>query len=114
MSNPTRRIWFDQVLLDMNTQCDFLLPKGALPVANRAEILPNIRRIMNWGRVQAAPMISSLECHRPGETTNGFPPHCVDRSRGQKKLPFTLMPRRIVLQGDNTLDLPHEPFRRYQ
>jgi hypothetical protein len=38
----------------------------------------------------------------------------VDRSRGQKKLPFTLMPRRIVLQGDNTLDLPHEPFRRYQ
>lgn len=114
MSIQMRHSSFERVLLDMNTQCDFLLPKGALPVANRAEVLPNIRRIMNWGRVGRYPVLSSLESHRVGETGNGLPPYCIDRSKGQKKLPFTLMPRRIVLQGDNTLDLPHDPFRRYQ
>ncbi len=113
-SGRTRRRSHDWVLIDMNTQCDFLLPKGALPVANRADALPNIRRVMNWGRVGGTPIMSSLECHRPGESLNGFPAHCVDRTNGQKKLPFTLMPRRIVLHGDNTLDLPHDPFRRYQ
>lgn len=114
MSIPMRHASFERVLLDMNTQCDFLLPKGALPVANRAEVLPNIRRIMNWGRVGRFPVLSSLESHRIGESNNGLPPYCIDCSKGQKKLPFTLMPRRILLQGDNTLDLPHDPFRRYQ
>ena len=114
MSNSARRSSFGRIVVDMNTQCDFLLPNGALPVANRADVIPNIRRIMNWVRIQQIPVISSLECHRPGEPLNGFPAHCIDRTSGQKKLPFTLMPRRIVLHGDNTLDLPHEPLRRYQ
>jgi len=114
MSSSTRWSAFDRILVDMNTQCDFLLPNGATPVANRAQVLPNIRRLMNWGRIQDLPVVSSLECHRPGEFTNGLPPHCLDYSNGQKKLPFTLMPRRIILHGDNTLDLPLEPFRRYQ
>lgn len=114
MSSSTRRSSFDRILVDMNTQCDFLLPNGATPVANRAQILPNIRRLMNWGRLQDLPVVSSLECHRPGEFVNGLPPHCLDYTNGQKKLPFTLMPRRIILHGDNTLDLPLEPFRRYQ
>jgi len=104
----------DRVLLDMNTQCDFLLPRGALPVVNRSEALPNIRKIMNWGRIHQAPVVSSLECHRIGEATRGFPPHCIEQTHGQKKLPFTMMPHRIVLHGDNTLDVPLDPFRRYQ
>ncbi len=114
MSNSMRRNGCERILLDMNTQCDFLLPKGALPVTNRAEVLPNIRKIMNWGRIRRDPILSSLESHRPGESVNGLPAYCVDRTKGQKKLPFTLMPRRILLQGDNTLDLPFEPFRRFQ
>ena len=114
MSAVKRRNSFERVLVDMNTQCDFLLPTGALPAANRAEVLPNIRRIMNWGRISGVPIISSLEAHRHGESQRGLPLHCVDRSSGQKKLPFTMMPRRMMLFGDNTLDLPIDPFRRFQ
>jgi nicotinamidase-related amidase len=114
MNSPMRRSSFDRILIDMNTQCDFLLPNGAVPVANRSHILPNIRKLMNWGRIESMPVVSSLECHRPGESSNGLPAHCVDRSGGQKKLPFTLMARRIILHADNTLDLPIDPFRRYQ
>lgn len=114
MSSSARRISFPRVLVDLNTQYDFLLPSGALPVANRGHILLNIRRLMNWARVERLPVVSTLEAHRAGESVRGLPPHCVDNSNGQKKLPFTLLPKRVLLYGDNTLDLPHEPFRRYQ
>src|SRR5262245_50540367 len=114
MSSSSRGSSFDRVLVDMNTQCDFLLPKGALPVANRNHILPNIRKLMNWARNQRMPVISSLEAHRPGEPIKGLPPHCIDRTSGQKKLPFTLMPKRIMLHGDNTIDVPFEIFRKFQ
>ncbi len=114
MVTSGRRGWFERVLIDLNTQCDFLLSSGALPVANRHEIVPRIRQVMNWARLQQVPIISSFEAHRPGELVRGLPPHCVDRSRGQRKLPFTLMPCRLLLQGDNTTDVPLDPFRRYQ
>ena len=69
---------------------------------------------MNWARVCATPIVSSLECHRSGESSRGLPPYCVDRSPGQRKIPFTLMPRRMVVMGDNTLDIPPEPYRKFQ
>ena len=44
----------------------------------------------------------------------GLPQHCIDHTNGQKKLPFTLLPKRILLHGDNTIDVPYEVFRKYQ
>ncbi len=114
VQSPKRQSSSNRLLVDLSTQCDYLLPNGAAPVTNRVAVLRNIRTIMNWAWISKASMISSLECHRPDEMMNGFPPHCVDRTWGQRKIPFTLMPRRIVLHGDNTLDVPLEPFRRYQ
>jgi len=107
---PTHR----RVLIDLNTQCDFLLPGGALPVSNRDHILPRIRALMTWARNERVPVISSLEAHRDGESIRGLPAFCVDRTRGQRKVPFTLMPRRLFVQGDNTFDLPADPFATHQ
>lgn len=114
MSTSRRRGQIDRIIVDLNTQCDFLLPGGALPTANRAEAMPKIRKLMAWARLQQIPIISSLQAQRSGERLNGLPPHCVDRTNGQRKLPFTLMPRRVLVQGDNTFDVPLDPFRRFQ
>ncbi|HPF38675.1 MAG TPA: isochorismatase family protein [Phycisphaerae bacterium] len=101
-------------MIDLNTQCDFLLPGGALPVSNRDTILPRIRALMAWCRREQVPIVSSLEAHRASEPSRGLPPVCIDRTRGQRKVPFTLMPRRLFVQGDNTFDLPADPFSKYQ
>lgn len=114
MTTPNRRVTFDQILVDLNTQCDFLLPGGALPVANRAEMMPRVRQLMNWARLKQVPVISSLEAHRHGESFRNLPPHCIDHTLGQKKLPFTLMPNRMLIMGDNTADVPLDAFRRFQ
>jgi len=109
-----RRESLKRVIVDLNTQADFLLPNGAFPVSNRATMLPAIQCLMQWARAQGVPVISSLEAHRASEFQRGLPPHCIDRSRGQQKVPCTLMPRRVLVQGDNTFDLPADPFRRFQ
>ena len=109
-----RRSSSDRVLLDMNTQCDLLLPKGAMPVINRAEVLPNIRRLMSWARVESLLVISSLECGRIGRSSRGLPPYCVDGSAGQRKIPITLLPSRFVVHNDNTVDIPPDLLHRIQ
>lgn len=114
MGHASRQTVYDRVLVDLNTQCDFLLPRGAVPVANRQAVLPNIRRLMSWARLERIPVLSTIDAHRPCERNNGLPPYCVDRSPGQRKISFTLLPRRVVIPGDNTLDLPFEAFRRYR
>lgn len=114
MSTIFRRKGCDRVLIDLNTQCDYLLPRGSVPVINRTQIIPNIRRLFEWARHWAVPVISSLDAHRPDEPFNGVPRHCIDRTPGQRKLPFTLLPRRILLDGDNTLDLPADILSRYR
>ncbi|MCK6455769.1 MAG: cysteine hydrolase [Phycisphaerae bacterium] len=115
MSIGHRRGAFEKVLLDLNTQCDYLLPSGAVPVANRAEVIPNVCRLLEWSRESAIPLVSSLNVHRPEEAMySGMAKHCVDQTPGQRKLPFTLLPRRILIDGDNTFDLPYDLFRRYR
>lgn len=114
MSQKAQRGAASRVLLDMNTQCDFLLARGAVPVSNRASVIESVRKLMNWARLSRMPVISTLDCHRPGESLHGLPPYCMDRSPGQKKLPFTLLPKRVILYGDNTLDVPNDPFRRFR
>lgn len=103
-----------RILIDLNTQRDFLLPSGALPVANRDVLLPRIRALMAWARLEGVAIISSLEAHRSGEAHRGQPAVCIDRSPGQRKVPCTMMPRRVVVQGDNTFDLPSDPFAGVQ
>ena len=103
-----------RVLLDMNTQCDLLLTHGAMPIINRAEVLPNLRRLMIWARNESLPVVSSLECRRADELGRGLPAHCMEDSVGQRKVPITLLPKRLVVQDNNALDVQQNPFRGIQ
>ena len=108
------RTRFERILFDLNTQCDLLLLKGALPVVNRAEVLPNIGKIMNWARLGSVPVVSSLECRRNEAFSLGIPAYCIDRSMGQRKVPVTLLPRRIVVHDDSSVHVPPDSLGRYQ
>jgi nicotinamidase-related amidase len=69
---------------------------------------------MDWVKYSGMRVISSLDAHRPEETVQELPRHCVDGDIGQRKLPFTLMPSRILVEADNSFALPHGLLRRYQ
>jgi len=104
----------DRVLIDLATQHDFLSPSGALPVANREQVVPKLRRVMRWARSAKVPIVSAIEAHRPTDAFNGLPRHCVDGTPGQDKLAFTLMRKRILVEADNSFGLPYNVLTRYR
>ena len=95
------------VLIDMNTQHDFLDPRGAVPVANREALLRHLRKIFALSRMYHLPIVSAVDSHREDESPHdGFPRHCVEGTMGERKLSFTLLQKRLFVEANNSLDLP--------
>ncbi len=103
------------VLVDLNTQRDFFDPTGACPVLNTIGIHACLRRVVAWAKRNQVPIISSVESHRRHDAL-GFARrvHCIEGSPGYHKLPFTLLPSRVFVPGDNTLCVATDLFRRHQ
>lgn len=106
---------WDCVLLDLNTQDDFLGVGGACRVRDPQGLLSSVRRVIAWAKWNHVPVISSIDSHRASEATHdGFPKHCIDGTRGQSKLTCTIFGQHIKIEGDSTLSIPVDLFRRYQ
>lgn len=102
------------VLVDINTQRDFLLADGGACIRNHRRVLTHIRRMMAWARANNTPIISTCEIYPADNNHNGDPAHCIDGTLGQRKISYTLMPKRIVFPADGNTDLPRDMLRRYQ
>jgi nicotinamidase-related amidase len=102
-----------QVLIDVNTQNDFLLASGNACTRNHRRILVNVRRIMAWARVRNVPVISMSEIY---PNNNGFSAcgYCVDGTEGQKKIHYTLLSNRISFPAETNTDLPRDVMRQYR
>jgi nicotinamidase-related amidase len=103
------------VVIDLNTQRDFLDANGAYPVLNQAELIPSLRRVIAWTKRNHCPVVSAIDAHRHLELrTESEPVHCLDGTRGQLKLGFTLFPLHDRIEYDNTLAVPLDLFDHFQ
>jgi len=102
-----------QILIDIDTQKDFLLVNGKSCIRNHRRVLANIRRVMAWARYNGVPIISTAEVYS-NNNGNGSPNHCLDGTEGQKKIHYTLVSNRISLSADGSTDLPRDILRRYR
>jgi nicotinamidase-related amidase len=103
------------VLIDVNTQHDFLDEAGAWPALNREGLVPALRRVVAWSKWNHVPVVSSVECHWRDEVRAARgPQHCLDGTHGQEKLPFTVFASYVKVEGDNTLAVPIDLFRKHQ
>lgn len=103
------------VLVDLNTQRDFFDPSGACPVVGTEDLHRRLRRVVAWAKRNQVPIVSSMASHRAWECgVRGFALHCIEGSVGQGKLPFTLMPSRTYIEGDNTLAISIDLFHKHQ
>ncbi|MFH0983171.1 MAG: isochorismatase family protein [Planctomycetota bacterium] len=106
---------YECVLLDLNTQWDFLDENAPCRAANADRLIPVLRSIIAWTLRNQVPIVSAMESHRPEEVDlRGAAPYCVDGTGGQQKLDFTLLPNRAMVEGDNTLTVPLDLFQRHQ
>jgi len=65
MSEPTKSGRL--VFLDVDTQVDFMSPRGRLYVPHAEEIIPNLAKLMLWARDHRIPIISSADTHAPDD-----------------------------------------------
>jgi nicotinamidase-related amidase len=110
MIQPFMRRLRRRVLVDVDTQRDFLLADGAACVRNHRRVLSNIRRVAAWARRNDIKIISTVQIYaRNGGKIN----FCVDGTEGLKKISYTLRSKRKVFAADGNTDLPRDVMRTH-
>jgi len=95
------------ILWDVDTQADFMLPGGKLYVPGAEKIIPNLKRLVDAARAGRVVLVSSADAHVPDdEEFKDFPPHCIQGTPGQKKIPETLTARPYVIPNAPGAKLP--------
>lgn len=102
------------VFVDMCTQRDYLALDGASPSLNASQITPNLKHLMAFARWAHIPTLSCVDARRPGDVRGLAVSNCVLGTRGQQKLPFTLLPDRVQIDSDNCLCVSLEVLQQHQ
>jgi nicotinamidase-related amidase len=102
-----------QIIVDIDTQKDFLLAGGKACIGNHRRVLAHIRRVMAWARSRNVPIISTAEVH-PDHNGDGQVNYCIDGTDGQKKIRYTLFNNRVSFAADGNTDLSRDMLRRYK
>ena len=98
-----------RVIVDVDTQRDLMLAEGEHCIRNHRRVLANIRRVMAWARKKNLRIISTVGCSENGNGNgNG------ESRNGQRKIPYTLLNRRISFVADGSTDIPQNVLRDYK
>jgi nicotinamidase-related amidase len=112
MFRPFGGIRRRRILVDIDTQRDFLLSDGAACVRNHRRVLANIRRILAWTRGRNICVISTAQIY-PKNNGGSRYHYCIDGTEGQKKIRYTLRQNRTSFVADGSTDLPKDILRIY-
>lgn len=89
------------VFIDIDTQFDFISPKGKLYVPGAEELIPNLKLLTLAAFNNDILIISSQDTHaRNDPEFKQFPSHCVAGSSGQKKILETRLKKRVVISSE--------------
>ena len=95
------------IFWDVDTQADFMLPSGALPVPGAPGLLPNLGRLTAAARAKGITIVHTADDHEPHDAeisatpdfVETFPSHCLRGTPGAERLPETAA-------GPDTFDIP--------
>ena len=101
-----------RIIVDIDTQRDFLTAEGQACVRNHRRVLTNIRRVAAWARAHGIHMISTAQIYNG---SNGHKAkYCIGGTDGQKKISYTLRGKRFCYEADGNTDLPRDILRTYK
>lgn len=101
--------------LDIDTQKDFLLRDGLLPVPGAERLVPKLRKIFDFARAHDICVISSVVARDAGDSESGdLKPHCIRKTQGQRKIDDTLLPRPCVIENRTVDRNLLEIIRKYR
>jgi nicotinamidase/pyrazinamidase len=85
------------ILWDVDTQVDFMVPRGKLSVPGAEETATAMRRLVEAARAAGVVHVASADDHEltdpeissDPDFSNTYPPHCLRGTRGASKIPET-------------------------
>jgi nicotinamidase/pyrazinamidase len=85
------------IFWDVDTQVDFMLPSGGLPVPGAVTILPNLGRLTAAARAAGITIVHTADDHElhddeisaEPDFVETFPPHCLRHTEGATRVPET-------------------------
>lgn len=102
------------IFWDVDTQQDFMLPGGKLYVPGAEKLIPRIDRLVDLAREGRVLLVSSVDAHTPDDPEFlQWPPHCVQGTPGQRKIPETLTDDLLLIPNDSEFHLPRN-LRTYK
>ena len=86
-----------KLLWDVDTQIDFIDPRGKLAVPGAQEATTPMRRLVEAARAAGVPHVASADDHEltddeisdEPDFSSTYPPHCLRGTRGGRKVPET-------------------------
>jgi nicotinamidase/pyrazinamidase len=86
------------VFVDIDTQYDFIMPRGKLYVKHAEQIIPNLKYLTRIAENNDILIISSVDTHIKNDPEfKQFPGHCIKGSPGQRKIPETLLKEHVFI-----------------
>lgn len=99
-----------RIIIDVDTQKDFLLANGKSCVRNHRRVLQNIRRVMAWARMKNIRIISTQQIYDISDREHDF---CTAGTPGQEKIHYTVRDNHISFAADGCTDLPRDILKKY-
>ena len=109
---PVRRM--SDVFLDVCTQRDYLGSRGTHRAINADRALANIKHLMAFARWASIPTLSCVDVCRAHDPYGTHTPYCVAGTEGQRKVRYSLLPDRVVVESDNCLCVSLDLFQQHQ
>lgn len=86
------------ILIDIDTQFDFMDPQGKLYVPGAEQCVSALSRLIQTANKKGIPILSSVDAHPLDDPEfEHFPPHCIVNSSGQLKISETLVEGAFVV-----------------
>jgi nicotinamidase/pyrazinamidase len=88
------------VLVDIDTQFDFMNPNGALYVPDAEDIIDNIKRLFVYAKEHKIRILSSTDAHKVDDPEfKLFPSHCVKDTPGNQKIEASTCRDNIIIEN---------------
>jgi nicotinamidase/pyrazinamidase len=96
----------DTAFFDIDTQNDFLNPKGSLYIKDSENIKFNLKELIKFAEERNITIVSTMDSHIENDPEFAdFAPHCIPGTWGWKKIPETTYPDYQVVELKEVKDL---------
>lgn len=100
------------LFLDIDTQIDFISPRGALYVPGAEKLTGLYEKLSALAIEKGITVLASADAHRLHDPEfEQFPAHCIKGHKGQEKIPETY-PSKFIVEKNDGAEVDPENLRR--